>query len=1203
MLSLSVVLPPSNNGELQTLLRNLYDPSSPEYHQWLKPGQFDTEFGPSATDVTAVESWLHNRGFNSTSLSGSAISVSASASTVSSAFGTSFEKYRTSSGSEGYLASTAPLVPQALSTGQIQSIFGLDTVAKFEPELGTATSSILARAHSAVQPHDDGLTPCAGAVNESNAGGASFYTLDQLGAAYGVNDLLFAGQNGRGETIGLYELGSHSPSDINTYKSCFGLSNAVSTVQVDGGGGSETGSGTFEADLDIEQAATQSPDASIISYEGPDNTDQNAYDVWNKIVTSDVAQVVSTSWGECEPETASDPSLLTSFNAVFVRAATQGQSIFAATGDSGSEDCFSAAGTDTSLEVDYPSSDQDVTAVGGTSLFGPTDEEAWNYCQSDEGSTACAVQDGDFGAGGGGESDYATRPSYQPGTEPLKTSCNEECRETPDVSANAGVGMVVYDSGEWDLAVGTSFAAPFWAGLEADRSDGCTTRTGFFNPALYALYNEGTGSGADAYEGNAFTDITVGNNDLTGSHGGEYEALGGYDLATGIGSPIASGLSCPEVTGVNQDDFGGVTTLGGLGLKNASVTFGGKAATVLSTSPDSATVVVPTGSGTVTVQATGVLGTGVTTSTFSYPTIANTSLASGSVENAYSQTLSATGGKAPYTYSITGGVLPLGLQLADSTGVISGTPAVAGTQTVTFGVTDSNDGVGSTTTLPIEIYNFGSTTAPMVSPSSTVVGGPVSYSAVVSALSGEPTGTVAFSVGSTTLCTTPTLDVSGAGMCSATNAPVGADTVTATYSGDANYAPSVGTTPLTVSSGPYSPLAPVRICDTRAGNPSNLSGAATQCNSSRLAAGATKVINVANEATSFGVPSDATAVVLNVTAVNPAAEGHMVVFPTGAVQPLASNLNYAAGQNIPNLVQVGIGTGGDISILSLSATDVVVDVEGYMSATATGGTGAGLYNPLASPARICDTRAGNPSGLSAPNNQCNGVGNIGETLRAASSINVQVTGDNEIPVGATAAVFNVTAADPGAQGFLTVYPEGGTRPTASNVNYVAGRTSANRVIVPLSAGGAITVYSAQQSDVVIDVSGYYSDAGGTGAQFSAEAAPVRICDTRAASPSNQCTGHTIATQGTLMVQATGMAGVPDDATAVVVNLTGVDPSQQTFLAVYPAPPRPFASDLNPAPETVRANLVVATVSPTGTISIYNNSGSINIVVDVLGWYA
>jgi flagellar basal body rod protein FlgF len=221
-------------------------------------------------------------------------------------------------------------------------------------------------------------------------------------------------------------------------------------------------------------------------------------------------------------------------------------------------------------------------------------------------------------------------------------------------------------------------------------------------------------------------------------------------------------------------------------------------------------------------------------------------------------------------------------------------------------------------------------------------------------------------------------------------------------------------------------------------------------------------------------------------------------------------------------------------------------------------------------------------------------------------INVSVTGANAIPAGATAAVLNVTAVNPAGPGFLSVYPEGNARPLASNVNYV-GKAVANRVVVPLSTTGGslgqITVYSSQSADVVVDVSGYFSAAGGTGSQFNAEAAPLRICDTRSQSPSNVCTGKSIGQGGTLTLNVAGLAGVPGNATAVVVNLTGVTPPEGTFLTVFPGPRLPPTSDLNLSTGDVRANLVVAKLSSNGTISIANGDATTNVVVDVLGWYA
>jgi hypothetical protein len=224
-----------------------------------------------------------------------------------------------------------------------------------------------------------------------------------------------------------------------------------------------------------------------------------------------------------------------------------------------------------------------------------------------------------------------------------------------------------------------------------------------------------------------------------------------------------------------------------------------------------------------------------------------------------------------------------------------------------------------------------------------------------------------------------------------------------------------------------------------------------------------------------------------------------------------------------------------------------------------------------------------------------------------------VATNNGIPAGATAAVLNVTAVDPSAAGFFTVYPHGVTRPTTANLNYIAGETTSNRVMVPLSTSGTtagqITIYSQAAADLIVDVSGYFTAAGGSGTRFTAAANPVRICDTRPGNPSGltgaygQCDAKTLGSAQTLTINVAGLAGVPAIAKAVVVNLTGVSPSQNTYLTVFPGPRLPVVSDLNLAPGDIKANLAVATLSSHGTISIYNNTGSTNVVVDVLGWYS
>jgi hypothetical protein len=604
-LTVRLVLPPSNRAALTALLRGQQDPASAEFHRWLAPGQFRAEFGPSQNDVSAVTAWLRADGF-SPSVAGYLVSVTAPESKIAGAFGVRFERYDTPGSGTGYVASSAPLIPSSLASGEISSILGLNTTYKFESASKLGTPNQTNGSPHVVVPHADGLTPCAAA---SSKAGGNFYTLDQEGAAYGIGSLLSAGERGTGTTIGLYELGQSSALDVSAYESCFGLTNGLSVQPVDGGAASGTG-GTFEADLDAEQAMTQAPGASVISYEGP-NTAAGAYDVWNGIVTADAAQVVSTSWGLCEHDAVLGGSE-GAYTTLFEQASAQGQSVFAASGDSGSEDCFQSDLL-TTKEVDYPASDSWVTGVGGTALFSNGSQTTWNDCQNNE-SLACAQSQG--GAGGGGMSRYEPRQGYQPNVLSWPVAppqpCGTLCREVPDISANAEVDMVFYGNGGWAVGGGTSFASPFMSGLVADAVSGCG-RFGDFTPLLYSLYSEGS-------YGSAFDDVTSGDTDLTGSNGGAYPARSGYDAATGIGSPIGPGLTCPSVTSVSSGYAGSNVTVSGLGLEHATIYFGAAVASVVSADATSATVLVPPGSGTVTVTATNVAGNASRTAQFTYGT-------------------------------------------------------------------------------------------------------------------------------------------------------------------------------------------------------------------------------------------------------------------------------------------------------------------------------------------------------------------------------------------------------------------------------------------------------------------------------------------------------------------------------------------------------------------------------------------------------
>ena len=430
--------------------------------------------------------------------------------------------------------------------------------------------------------------------------------------------------------------------------------------------------------------------------------------------------------------------------------------------------------------------------------------------------------------------------------------------------------------------------------------------------------------------------------------------------------------------------------------------------------------------------------------------------------------------------------------------------------------------------------------------------------------------------------------------------PPGTTNFAYTVTASDGVSPNATSGPFTVTVIPPQPspleaVTPTRVCDSRAGNPSGLSGPAMQCDGQTIKAGTSLEVSVGGW---FGVPADATAVVVNVTAVRPTGAGYLTVYPTGATLPVASNLNLTTGQVVANLVEVALN-GGAISIYSSTTSDVVVDLQGYVAAAVPG---ASTYSPLSAPVRVCDTRPSNPSKLTGPAAQCSHG-----TLRAGGIKPIQIAGEFGVPVGATAVVANLTVVNPTSGGYLTAYPDQSVRPTASNVNYLSSQIVPNRALLRLGADGELDVYSSAATDIIIDISGYFTTTGG-GANFQAETAPVRVCDTRRGDPSGltgaaaQCDNHPLDPAGTLVVKVAGEFAVPPNASAVVINLTAVEPTAASYLTVYPGPTRPTTSDLNPSKGTVKPNLIVATVSPSGTITIYNNSGTTDVVIDLAGWY-
>ena len=254
-------------------------------------------------------------------------------------------------------------------------------------------------------------------------------------------------------------------------------------------------------------------------------------------------------------------------------------------------------------------------------------------------------------------------------------------------------------------------------------------------------------------------------------------------------------------------------------------------------------------------------------------------------------------------------------------------------------------------------------------------------------------------------------------------------------------------------------------------------------------------------------------VVLNVTVTNPVGSGYVTVFPCGQSVPLASNLNYVAGQTVPNAVVAKVGAGGKVCINSFAATDLVVDVAGYFP-TLT------VFVPLSAPQRLADTRPG----ASTADGQFAGGGK----LAAGVPLELPVVGRAGVPADAASVVLNVTVTNPVGSGNVTVFPCGQSVPLASNLNYVAGQTVPNAVVAKVGAGGKVCINSFAATDLVVDVAGYFPTL--TAFVPLTRRSGWRIPRPGASTADGQFAGGgKLAAGVTLELPVVGRAGVPADA--------------------------------------------------------------------------
>lgn len=370
----------------------------------------------------------------------------------------------------------------------------------------------------------------------------------------------------------------------------------------------------------------------------------------------------------------------------------------------------------------------------------------------------------------------------------------------------------------------------------------------------------------------------------------------------------------------------------------------------------------------------------------------------------------------------------------------------------------------------------------------------------------------------------------------------------------------------------FVPLAPTRVLDTRTG----LGAPAVQ-----PGAGGVVTLVVGGEA---GVPADAVAVVLNVTATEAAGPGFVTVWPAGGRLPLVSNLNLErAGQTVANLVTVPLGAGGAVALYTLAPAHLLADVAGYYELAAS--ARAGRFQPAPAPTRLLDTRTG--------------VGAPAARPGAGAVVDLQVTGAGPVPVtGVAAVVLNVTGVDASAAGYVTVWPSGTLRPVASSLNLVAGDVRPNLVVVPVGADGRVSLYTQSGTHLLADVTGWFTDASAPDdvRGLFVPVPPRRMLDTRLVP------AVPLAAGGALTRRIAGTAVVPPGlAGAVVANITITEPSAAGYVTAWPAlVGRPLASNLNVVRDQTVANLAMVGLGG-GSLALYSQS-SAHLVVDVAGWF-
>lgn len=412
-LNLAIGLPLRNRQALGDLLRQLYDPASPNYRHYLTPAQFTERFGPTQQDYETVAAFAQAHGLKVTNRHPNRVvlDVEGSVSDIEKTLHVTMRVYRHPTEARTFFApDTEPSLDLAVP---ISHIGGLDTYDIPHPNLHLKPAGLAPKA-----------TPSSGSGPSGNYAGPDFR------AAYAPGVSL----TGSGQSVALLEFDGYYPGDITAYATQFGLPGVPLTVVAVDGGVSTPGSGDAEVSLDIEMIMSMAPGASnIYVYEAPNPSPW--VDLLNRMADDNLAKQISSSWSGGGTNPAAED--------IFQQIAAQGQSFFNAVGDS---DAYTRS-------IPFPCESPNITEAGGTTLTtsGPggsyVSETAWNW--------------GDNVGTSGGISTHFSIPAWQQGVSMAANQGSTTKHNVPDVALTANNVWVIYDNGSSGSFGGTSCAARF----------------------------------------------------------------------------------------------------------------------------------------------------------------------------------------------------------------------------------------------------------------------------------------------------------------------------------------------------------------------------------------------------------------------------------------------------------------------------------------------------------------------------------------------------------------------------------------------------------------------------------------------------------------------------------------------------------------------------------------------------------------------